>query len=40
MEKSMQDLLKELNKSFGENKVIKVGKGEKTKTKNTHTGVM
>ena len=40
MEKSMQDLLKELNKSFGENKVIKVGDGVHTKIETTPTGVM
>ena len=40
MEKSMQDLLKELNKSFGENKVIKVGDGVHVKIETTPTGVM
>ena len=40
MEKTMQDLLKELNKSFGENKVIKVGDGVHVKVETTPTGVM
>ena len=31
----MQDLLKELNKSFGENKVIKVGDGVHVKIETT-----
>lgn len=40
MEKTMQDLLKELNKSFGENKVIKVGDRAHVKIETTPTGVM